>query len=285
MPKKTIRSFDPVCGMDTTEIVNGEYGTFAGEKIVFCGIHCKGRFKKSPKQFSGTPLIECKDVTKSFRMGDAETVVLRNLCLRIWEGAFTVIIGSSGSGKSTALNMIGLLDRPTSGKIFLRGKDISTLSDDDRALLRSETFGFVFQQYNLVPWLTAYENVILPTIFAGREVSKEYITKRFESIGLAHRMNHHPNELSGGERQRVALLRALSNDPSILIGDEPTGNLDSATGERILDLILDLNRREKKTLIVVTHDGGIAQRADQILALKDGVLIQNHVAHMKTYTE
>ena len=230
------------------------------------------------------PLIKLINVWKIFTIGKIDTKVLRGLSLHIWDGDFVAVIGPSGSGKSTALNMIGLLDRPSLGEIFLNGKDVSLLADEQRAKLRSQTFGFVFQQYNLIPWLTAYENVALPLIFSGKKVEAGKIKARFQELGLKDRMTHRPFELSGGEQQRVALLRALANDPQIILGDEPTGNLDSKTGNKILEMLINLNKKHKKTVIIVTHDKAIAAKADQIIALKDGCLVQDHQAHTKDYT-
>jgi putative ABC transport system ATP-binding protein len=278
-------SIDPVCGMKLEAQAEVESFPFEGKEYFFCGDFCANRFKENPKKFFGTPLVKLVDIKKSFKMGDSETHVLQGLGLYIWEGDFVAIIGSSGSGKSTTLNMIGLLDRPTSGQIFLRDQDISLLSDEERALLRSKTFGFVFQQYNLIPWLTAYENVTLPQIFAHNGFDKEQLMTRFEMVGLKERIVHRPTELSGGEQQRVALLRALANDPKIIIGDEPTGNLDSKTGMVLLDILIDLNKKEGKTLIVVTHDADIAEKADQMIVLKDGQPIQDHKLLKKVYTE
>ena len=276
---------DPVCGMALGGLKKVVTLAHGGDQFCFCSEFCRDRFVSDPNRFTGIPLLELVDVYKTFMIGDVETHVLRGMSLRIWEGDFVVIIGASGSGKSTTLNMIGLLDRPTSGSILLKGKDISTLSDEEQALLRANFFGFVFQQYNLIPWLTAYENVVVPSIFAHRKIDKDRIMRGFEEMGLAHRIKHHPSELSGGENQRVALLRASVNDPVILIGDEPTGNLDSATGEKILALLLRLNTEKKKTLVIVTHDSGIAGRANQLLTIKEGVLVQNHGTHVREYTE
>jgi putative ABC transport system ATP-binding protein len=275
---------DYVCGMNLTESENAAEISCKEGDFYFCGERCKNRFKKNPNKFKKEPLIKLSGVWKTFQIGSVKTSALRNLNLFIWEGDFVAIIGSSGSGKSTALNMMGLLDRPTSGKIFLNGKDTSFLKDEERAELRSKTFGFVFQQYNLIPWLTAYENVTLPLIFAGRDV-KNGIKRHFHEIGLKDRMAHRPFELSGGEQQRTALLRALANDPKIILGDEPTGNLDSATGNKILEMLINLNKYYKKTLVIVTHDADIAEKADQIITLKDGHLIRNHQAHKEIYTE
>ncbi|MBU4299536.1 ABC transporter ATP-binding protein [Patescibacteria group bacterium] len=231
------------------------------------------------------PLLKLSNIWKIFKLGNMETQVLKGLSINIWKGDFTAIIGASGSGKTTVLNMLGLLDRPSSGRIFLEGKDVSLLKDEERAELRSKKFGFVFQQYNLMPWLTAYENITLPAVFAGKNINSERLKKQIQEIGLQERVTHRPFELSGGEQQRVALLRALSNDPEIILGDEPTGNLDSATGNKILELLTNLNKIQKKTLVIVTHDADIAGKADQIIALKDGQIVKNHQAQRKMYTE
>ncbi|MBI5023025.1 MAG: ATP-binding cassette domain-containing protein [Candidatus Magasanikbacteria bacterium] len=264
---------------DVVEIFHQEKGFY------FCGKGCEDRFKKNPSRFQGEPLIKLDNIWKIFKLGETETKVLTGLNLHIWEGDFVAIIGSSGSGKSTALNMIGLLDRPTSGRIFLNGEDVSLLNDDKRNGLRSKTFGFVFQQYNLISWLTAYENVNLPLVFSGKKIEMKKLEARFEKMGLKERLTHRSFELSGGEQQRVALLRALVNDPEIILGDEPTGNLDSATGNKILEILIDLNRNRKKTLIIVTHDADIAEKADQVITFKDGHLVRDHQAHKKAYTE
>ncbi len=276
---------DPVCGMDLSEYTDVAEISHQGKKFYFCGKGCEERFKKDSGRFQGAPLIKLDNVWKIFKIGEVETKVLRGLDLHIWEGDFVVIIGASGSGKSTALNMMGLLDKPTSGRIFLKGKDVSLLKDDERAGLRSKTFGFVFQQYNLIPWLTAYENATLPLIFSDKKIETEKLNVRFQEMGLEERLTHRPFELSGGEQQRVALLRALANDPDIILGDEPTGNLDSTTGNKILEILIDLNKNRKKTLIIVTHDADIAEKADQIIAFKDGNLIRDHQTHKKAYTE
>ncbi|MBI5306185.1 ATP-binding cassette domain-containing protein [Candidatus Wolfebacteria bacterium] len=271
--------------MDLSEIQEASYLTYKGENLYFCGEFCKKRFEKNPEKFSGYPIISLKNIVKIFIMGDSQTEALCGLDLNIWPGDFVAIIGASGSWKSTALNMIGLLDKPSSGKILLNGKNAAILKDEERAKLRSEFFGFVFQQYNLIPWLTAYENVTLPLIFANKNIDKKKIENKFEGVGIKERILHRPFELSGGEQQRVALLRALSNNPEIIIADEPTGNLDSLTGNRILEMLINLNKINKKTLIIVTHDADIAEKADQVIAIKDGKLVKNHQAHKKIYTE
>ena len=285
MKSKIQQKIDPVCGMDLTEIEDASLIPHKGEDFYFCGKDCAGRFKKDPDKFRQEPLIRLKNIWKIFNLGGAETKVLRGLSLNIWEGDFVAIIGASGSGKSTTLNMVGLLDRPSSGDIFLKNKDISLLSDDERAALRSKTFGFVFQQYNLIPWFTAYENVAIPLIFAGVKAERDKLEADFKEIGLGERMHHRPFELSGGEQQRVALLRALVNNPEIILGDEPTGNLDSRTGNKILEMLIDLNKKRAKTLIIVTHDADIAKKADHVITFKDGRVERGHQAHKKIYTE
>lgn len=283
--KNKQQKIDVVCGMDVADLTDATETPYKGKSFYFCGKDCEDRFHKNPDKFQGAPFIKLSNVWKIFNIGGVETKALRGLSLHVWEGDFISIIGASGSGKSTALNIMGLLDRPSSGEVFLRGKDVSLLKDEERANLRSKVFGFVFQQYNLIPWLTAYENVELPLVFAGGKTGTAELEARFAEIGLGERMTHRPFELSGGEQQRVALLRALTNDPEIILGDEPTGNLDSATGNKILDMLVNLNKTQKKTLIVVTHDADIAEKADQIIVLKDGRLIRDHGVHKKVYTE
>ena len=286
MQQKNIQpKIDPVCGMDLTEHTDIAAVSHKGKNFYFCGKTCENKFKKNPDKFQGVPLIKLSNVWKIFKLGETETKVLRSLNLHIWKGDFVAIIGASGSGKSTALNMMGLLDTPTSGNIFLDGKDLSSMTDEERALLRSQKFGFVFQQYNLIPWLTAYENVLLPLIFARKKIEANKLEMDFQKIGLKERSKHRPFELSGGEQQRVALLRALANDPEIIIGDEPTGNLDSATGNKILEMLMELNKAQGKTLIIITHDADIAEKADQVIAIRDGQVIRDHGVYKKIYTE
>lgn len=277
------RIIDPVCGMNVANLKHTTK-TYQGKTISLCGDACKQRFTESPKRFLGTPLIACENVWKVYQKGGAETAALRGVDLHIWEGDFVVIIGASGSGKSTVLNMIGLLDRPTSGKILIRGRDAATFSEDERANIRANMFGFVFQQYNLIPWLTAFENATLPRIFANRDVDAARIKNEFDRFGLKDRMGHLPVEMSGGEQQRTALLRSLANDPDVILGDEPTGNLDSKTGMKILQGLIDLHDQQNKTLIVVSHDAGVADLGHQILTIKDGVSVQNHQTHRAEYT-
>ncbi len=277
------RGFDPVCGMNVSKLERTVTLTHQKETITFCGEPCKERFAESPEKYLGMPLIRIRDVWKVYQKGGSETAALRGLDLHVWEGDFMASVGASGSGKSTVLNMIGLLDRPTKGNIWIRGRDVATLSEDERSTMRADLFGFIFQQYNLIPWLSAEENAMLPRLFTNRRIDRKMLAAQFEEFGLKDRMRHHPVEMSGGEQQRTAILRSLANDPNIILGDEPTGNLDSATGERLLQYLVRLHDEKAKTLIVVTHDPGIAEQAHQIIAIKDGRSVQNHRAHQKMY--
>ncbi len=229
------------------------------------------------------PVIKLEDVWKIYQLGKMELPILKGISLEIAPGAFVVILGPSGSGKSTMLNMVGCLDLPTRGKVFLDGQDISKMSEDELAQVRGKKIGFVFQQFNLLQNLSALENVMIPMIFQGK--SEKERTERAEflltSLGLEDRMNHKPMELSGGEQQRIAIVRALSNDPEIVVADEPTGNLDSTTGKKIMDILIDLHKNEKKTIIVVTHDPTIANYSSQVVHIKDGQLVSNHFAEEK----
>ena len=207
-------------------------------------------------------------------MGDAEVYALHDVNLEIKEGEFIAIIGPSGSGKSTLLNMIGCLDTPTSGAVFIDGIDTGKLNENGLAEIRREKIGFIFQQFNLVHTLNALENVALPMFFAGvrHEIRLERAEELLAKVGLGDRIHHKPSEMSGGEQQRVAIARALSNDPEIVIGDEPTGNVDTETGNTILDLLEGLNK-EGRTVIVVTHDAEIAARAHTTKRMRDGSVL------------
>lgn len=207
-------------------------------------------------------------------MGEVEVQALRDVNLEIQDSEFIAIIGPSGSGKSTLLNMIGCLDKPTSGAVLIDGIDTGKLSENKLAEIRREKIGFIFQQFNLVHTLNALENVALPMFFAGmrRETRLERAEELLVKVGLGDRMHHKPSEMSGGEQQRVAIARALSNDPEIVIGDEPTGNVDTETGNAIMDILEGLNR-EGRTIIVVTHDAEIAARAGRTKRMRDGKVL------------
>ncbi len=221
-------------------------------------------------------LIKTEGIWKIYRLGKVEVQALRGVNLQVEKGEYLAIMGPSGSGKSTLMNILGCLDTPTKGKYFLEGRDVSSLSDDELSLLRNRKIGFVFQSFHLLPRTPAIHNVELPLIYAG--VGKRERRKRaeqaLEMVGLKDRMWHRPNELSGGERQRVAIARAIVNEPSILLADEPTGNLDSRSGEEIMEIFEELHSRGN-TIIVVTHDPNIASRTSRIVRLKDGRVISD----------
>lgn len=229
------------------------------------------------------PIIKLENVWKVYQLGKVELVALKEISLGVAPGAFVTIMGPSGSGKSTLLNMIGVLDFPTKGKIFLKEKDISLLTEDELSQLRGKTVGFIFQEFNLLPNLTAIENVMLPMVFQGipPEEREEKAKELLASVGLEERMFHEPGELSGGERQRVAIARAFANDPEMVIADEPTGNLDSITGKKIMELLINFHQKQKKTIIVVTHDPNIADYSEQIINIKDGRIVLNHLESSK----
>jgi len=226
-----------------------------------------------------TPLIKLEEVWKVYKLGKVDLTVLKGINLEIMPGAFVSIMGSSGSGKSTLLHMIGCLDKPTRGRVLLKGKDISRLSQDSLAEIRGRTIGFVFQQFNLLSNFTALENVMFPMIFQGTSEAEriERTKKLLFSLGLEERISHKATELSGGEQQRVAIARALANDPEVIVADEPTGNLDSKTGKMIMDILMDFHKKENKTIIVVTHDPNIANYSKEIINIKDGQIIHNHL--------
>jgi len=217
-------------------------------------------------------IIELADVWKIYKMGETEVTALAGLNLKVKKGEFLAIMGPSGSGKSTSMNMIGCLDVPTKGHIYLDGKDISTLSESDLAQIRGKKIGFIFQQFNLIPTLTALENITLPMIFQNepRDKRVEKAKALLEMVNLGDRINHKPNELSGGQQQRVAIARALSNSPDVILADEPTGNLDSKTGDTVMDFLKKLHKEQGRTIIMVTHSEEVAMNADRIEFLKDG---------------
>ena len=217
-------------------------------------------------------IIDVVDVHKIYRLGSIEIYALRGVSFSVKKGEFLCIMGPSGSGKTTLLNIIGTLDKPTKGRVIVDGRDITRLRERELTEFRLRKIGFVFQFYNLIPVLTALENVELPMIFAGipkkeRKRRAEYLLRL---VGLEDRMNHRPDELSGGEQQRVAIARALANNPSIILADEPTGELDTDTSRRVLDVFREVSRAEGVTVIIVTHDPIVAEYADRIIYLRDG---------------
>lgn len=225
------------------------------------------------------PIIKLENVWRTYQLGKTEVHALRGLSLEITPGAFVAIMGSSGSGKSTLLNMVGCLDFPTQGKVYLKGKDISAMPESQLAQFRGKILGFVFQEFNLLSNLNAAQNVTLPMVF--QKTSSAERQKRAETlltmVGLKDRMHHQPSELSGGERQRVALARAFANNPEVIIADEPTGNLDSVTGRMIMEILTDFHKKQGKTMVVVTHDPKIANYTDETISIEDGKIIENHV--------
>lgn len=223
------------------------------------------------------PIIKLEDVWKVYKMGKVEVQALRGLSLEIFPCEFVAIMGPSGSGKSTTMNMVGCLDIPTHGRILLENRDISELDESDLAQIRGRVIGFVFQQFNLMPSLTALENVMLPMIFQDVPLldrEKKGI-ELLRMVGLGHRANHRPTELSGGEQQRVAIARALANNPRVILADEPTGNLDTKTGEELMAMLTRLHEKEDKTIVMVTHDQNVASYAGRMIKLKDGKVENN----------
>ena len=222
---------------------------------------------------SQVPVIETQDLTRTYHLGTTEVRALRGVSLRIAPGEFVALMGPSGSGKSTLMHLLGCLDTATGGSYRLEGRDVSGLSQDERAWLRNRRIGFVFQTFNLLPLLSALDNVTLPLLYQGRIPDARARAKvALERMGLADRMDHRPTELSGGERQRVAIARALVAEPALLLADEPTGNLDSGTGEEILGLLEDLHA-SGRTLLLVTHDAGVAAHAERVIQMQDGRIV------------
>jgi len=222
---------------------------------------------------NGEVLVELTNVRKIYQMGTTQVHALAGISLAFGEGDFLAIMGPSGSGKSTMLNLLGCLDRPTSGRYALKGVDVGLLDDDDLSELRLREFGFIFQSFNLIPQLTVQENIELPLYYLGWEAhdSMDRAGELADMVGLGDRLHHRPMELSGGQQQRVAIARSLANDPAILMADEPTGNLDTATGRQIMELLVSLNR-QGKTIVMVTHEPDVAEFATHRLHMLDGVI-------------
>jgi putative ABC transport system ATP-binding protein len=224
-------------------------------------------------------IVEIVNTKKTYMMGEFEVVALNGITLNIKKGEFVAIMGPSGSGKTTLLNLIGALDRPTEGIILIEGVNISELDDDELAKLRNQKIGFIFQFFNLISRMTALDNVALPMAFAG--ISRDQRRRRAEEllkmVKLGDRVNHKPTELSGGQQQRVAIARALGNNPSVVLCDEVTGNLDTKTGKEILDLLRTLNEEQGQTFIIVTHDPMVADCVDRIISLQDGIIVKDEI--------
>ena len=222
--------------------------------------------------------VKIENVEKTYKLGEILVPALKNTNIELKKGEFVAIMGPSGSGKTTLLNLIGALDKPTKGKIYVDGKDLTTLKEKELTKLRRRTVGYIFQFYNLIPVLSAFENVELPMLIAGLPTKErqERARQLLETVGLAERGDHRPDELSGGEQQRVAIVRALANKPSVVLADEPTGDLDSKTGKEVMQALRDLSRNEGATVIVVTHDPMVANLANRIFEMRDGRIITVH---------
>ena len=222
----------------------------------------------------GKPIIYVKDVRKVYQMGDEEVVALKRINLKIYKGEVCCIFGTSGSGKSTLLNQLAGMEKPTQGQVFIRGKNISRMGEEELAAFRQEHMSFIFQSYNLLPSMTAVENVAMPLMFKGvdrkkREAMAENLLRR---VGLSHRLHHYPSQMSGGQQQRAGIARAFVSRPEVVFADEPTGNLDTKTTAEIMDMVMGFARRFNQTIILVTHDPGMSRYADRIVTLVDGVI-------------
>jgi len=226
----------------------------------------------SMAEISGAPIVRAVGLSKQVATGDAQLTILDDVSFDIAQGEAVAVLGASGSGKSTLLGLLAGLDTPTAGSVSIAGKDLFGLDEDGRAALRSQLVGFVFQSFQLLPALTAVENVMLPLELAGEPGAQNQARAMLERVGLAARVAHYPKQLSGGEQQRVAIARAFVRAPRLLFADEPTGNLDSATGEQIIDLMFELNRQQRATLVLVTHDEAISRRCGRALRLTAGRL-------------
>ena len=215
-------------------------------------------------------LIEVKNLCKVYGSGETKVEALKNINLNIEQGEFVAIVGPSGSGKSTLLHFLGGVDKPSSGEVIIKGESIYKLKEKELSILRRRKLGFVFQFFNLIPVLTAEENIEMPVLLDGNKIDKKYMNELLKLLGLEERRNHHPSELSGGQQQRVSIGRALANKPSIILADEPTGNLDSKNSKEVLELLKYCAKKYNQTLILITHDVNIAKSADRVVTIEDG---------------
>lgn len=222
-------------------------------------------------------IIKIENISKYYGAGDNEVKALDNVSLEIQEGEFIAITGTSGSGKSTLLHIIGSVDKPTSGKILLEGQDIYAMNDDEQSKLRRKKIALIYQFYNLIPTLNVKENITLPTMLENDKVDEKYLNELLDLLGLSNRVAHLPNELSGGQQQRVSIGRALLSKPSVILADEPTGNLDSKNSKEIMELLKTANEKYKQTIIMVTHDKELAKYANRIITIEDGKIARDEV--------
>lgn len=222
-------------------------------------------------------LIEVKNLSKVYGSGEAEVTALKNIDLNIEQGEFVAIVGPSGSGKSTLLHLLGGVDKPSSGEVIIKGESIYKLKEKELAILRRRKLGFVFQFFNLIPVLTAEENIEMPVLLDNGKIDKNYMNELLKLLGLEERRNHHPSELSGGQQQRVSIGRALANKPSIILADEPTGNLDSKNSKEVLELLKYCAKKYNQTLILITHDINIAKSSDRVITIEDGKITTDEV--------
>lgn len=220
-------------------------------------------------------ILQVNGLTKTYGKGDTIVKALDNVSFNVKKGEFIAVVGASGSGKSTLLHLLGGVDRPTDGKVLIDGKDIYELNESNLAIFRRRNIGIIYQFYNLIPTLTAEENISLPRLLDGRKPDADKLSSILETIGLLNRAEHLPNELSGGQQQRVSVGRALINDPAIILADEPTGNLDSKSSREIIDLLKMSNKRYNQTLLIITHDEKIAMQADRVITIKDGRILRD----------
>jgi putative ABC transport system ATP-binding protein len=233
------------------------------------------------------PVIVVEQLTKTYDLGEVKVHALRGIDMCIHTGAFVAIMGASGSGKSTFMNILGCLDRPSSGRYQLRGTDVSQMSNEQLAEIRNTLIGFVFQSFHLLPRTSALENVELPLLYSGTPARERRARAlaALQVVGLAARAEHYPNQLSGGQQQRVALARALVHQPAIILADEPTGNLDTQTGEEIMGVLQTLNIQQEMTVVLVTHEHDIAQYAERVVAFKDGLVVEDHLVADRRHAE
>ena len=260
-------SFSDESEDDSTDLKNNPYSNFGNDSVTSSN-------SIRTIQKTGKSLIKLIDVWKIYQMGEVEFAALKGINLEIYEGEFLVVLGPSGSGKSTLMNLLGCLDLPSKGRISLNSRDISTLDESELAVIRGQMIGFIFQSFNLIPTLNTQENVLLPLEFQEEDekIARKKAAYLLEIVGLSKKKQNLPNQLSGGQRQRVAIARSLSVNPPVILADEPTGNLDSKTGDYILDFLDNLNKKEGKTIIIVTHDLDIVRYATRVVHIRDGVI-------------